>query len=126
MTLQDFIDLKHRFLYQNKSCFNVHLTDWRNNNKFVPEGYVYVGVWIYANCVDDGKPCRIESGTLMSIKEIEETSLDSHLTWFKNQITMLQMHEVEETLSLDGKRIFNPHNFSFRVIKEESQNKQSA
>lgn len=126
MTLQDFIDLEHRFLYQNKPCFKVQFRDRRNNYHLVPDGYVYIGVWIHSNCVDDGKPCRIEFGTLMSIKEIEETSLDSHLTWFKNQITMLQMHEVEETLSLDGKRVFNPHNFSFRVIKEEVQNKQSA
>ena len=123
MNLEAFKEFAHRLTYKGKPCVSVHNYDWRNGFAPVPEGYVYVSVWINAFDVDDGKPTKIEGGGLMAIKDIEGSSEWSHITYFKNQIIGLETHEVEETLALDGVRVFNPHE---RVTELKSELKEAA
>ena len=125
MKLQDLIDLSTRLTYQGQQCFSVRDYDWRNKHPSgfhvpvpCPEGYVYVSIWIWANDVDDGKRTKIEVGGLTAITDIEGSTIDSQISHIKDSLVMLQMHEIHETIALDGKRIFDPHNFMVTVIKE--------
>lgn len=119
MKLQDFYDLVHRLTYQGLPCMSINKRNWRDGGNPVPEGYVYLSIWINSTCVDSGRPTRIESGGLSSIKDIEDTNEDSHISSIKNILIGLQIHEIEETIRLDDKRIFNPHDFSVKVIHEK-------
>lgn len=124
LTLQELKDLSDRLTYQGKRCFSINEIDWRNGS-VPPEGYVYVSTWIWADDVEDspskriGMKIKIEMGGLASIKELEQSNLDSQISHIKDTLVMLQMHEIHETLMLDGKNIFNPHKFGISVTREE-------
>lgn len=128
--MADFIDLSERLKYQGNRCFRIdERYDWRRKAPFnsklpalVPEGYVYVSVWIWASDVDgDGKRVKIESGSLYSISDIEETSMETYVNHFRDTLQQIQMHEVNETLTLDNVRVFNPHSLSITVTKEAAE-----
>lgn len=120
MTLEEFKALSYRLTYKGKRCSDVRDYNWRDDGNKVPEGYIYVSIWIHAICVEDGKMTKIETGGLTPLSEIFGLNEASHISNVRDQLAMLEMHEVNENIALDDERIFNPHSFG-EVIKLETQ-----
>ncbi len=113
MNIFDFMELTKKLTYRGNKCFELSRVDHYTKKK-VPRGYIMATVFIRAKDVLDGSNTSIGMSTLMSIKEIESTSIDLHLTWLRDQLQLLELHEVNETFQLDGKRIFDPHSIGLK------------
>lgn len=111
MTLSELERLQWSLKYKGRSCLRVHtIRDPRNDGKPLPKGYVYLSVWIHAkDSHDDKRDTQIEIGCLVSIAEIERSNLGSQLSNIRDILIGLELHEVNETLTLDDKRIYDPH-----------------
>ncbi len=121
MTLWDLTELSNRLKYKGKKFFNVRYHNWRDGHKPVPKGYVYISVWIHTFNIENGEAMQVESGGLNAIKDIEESSEASQISNFKYILNQLEMHEIEETMTLDGQCIFKPHSFDIRRVVDEEK-----
>lgn len=122
MTLDEYIGLGDRLTYKGNKCFKASHFDWRAG-KPCPFGYLYSSVWIHAKCVRTGRDTKIENGCLVSIADIGRQNEISHITSIRDFIMALEMHEVNETLALDEKRIFDPHANREPVALDETETK---
>ena len=127
MTLDEMRDLSNRLTYQGNACFRITEINWRDRSK-VPKGFIYVSVWVWAVDVNPlsveskkGRRCKIESGSIISLKEIEGMDEASCVYWIRDTLIMLSLHEIGETLKLDNTQIFNPHKLPTVTITEESE-----
>lgn len=119
MTVVELMDLAQRLTYKGRRCMKVLERNPRDGYRLCPEGYVYVSTSIQVIGVEDNLPGIIESGGLCSIKDLAETNEASEISQVKYTLTLLEMHEIEETMALDGKAIFDPHNMGYLRLKEE-------
>jgi len=139
MTLDELKNLCARITYKGKPCVEAKDKDWRNGRDVelsgkkyvissqVPEGYIYIGMWIEAICVIEGTPTKIENGNLWSLKEVSEITEFRFLKVVKEMIISLEAHEVEELMAVDGVRIFDPHkDQELPKVNLETEIKQAA
>lgn len=123
MKINELIEFFNKITYKGRHCVRLSYRDWRNGHAPCPEGYMYVSIWVNAICVETGKTTQIESGHLDAIKDLEQSSESSHLSHIRHVLMVLEMHEVDETLAVDGKRIFDPHDLHIRKIDLEQEQK---
>ncbi len=108
MTLQELFELENHVKYQGQRCMRVSRYI-PSSHAPCPEGWVWFQIWIMANAVEDGSKCRIVSGGLQEIADLERTSVESMVVHIRDSIQQLQMHEVNETIEYKGVRFFDPH-----------------
>jgi len=116
MTMAELEKLSLSLTYKGRRCFRIEHRSWRNAWAPCPDGYVYFSIWMHAFDVDNGSETKIEVGSLSAIKDLEQCNESSHISHIRDSLILLEMHEVNETIALDGKRIFDPHNLDIRRI----------
>ncbi len=118
MTLQELAQMCRDIRYQGRPCVTLN-TSYNPRAQPegathpmqgpLPEGYVYLSVFINVIDVDTDTPQQVETGQLVHLNDIAGTTHDSYLTYILDLVLMLQHHEVRETFSYQGKRPFDPH-----------------
>lgn len=112
MTLRELFGLEYSVQYQGNRC--VRVSRCMPNGSMCPTGWVWFEIWIMAIGVEDGVRGRIVSGGLQEILDLERTSVDSMVIHIRDMLQQIQMHEVNETITFDGARVFDPHTLVHR------------
>ncbi len=116
MTIKELIAMTSEILFHGKPCCSVNTTFNPRAKKAdrifpeaLPEGYIYLDVWIHAVDVDDGTVGRIGMGQIIHEEEVALFKADDFVVTIKDQLLFLMMHEAHEGYEYKGVRIHNPH-----------------
>lgn len=115
MTESELYALARDIRYQGQPCMRIYSYDPGTMER-CPPGYLFIQYFISACAVEDGSPCRISSGGYWSIRDLERSTVESIVVHSRDAIQGLQCHEVNETLTYQGVRYFDPHRLGVQMI----------